>query len=140
MALAIVMGGVTVSSRTALSCGVDGASHRHFTQMLSGVDGLYTFPPSLCNQSVRVIRILVNSHVDLCLLSSTRVPRLSSAPGDGGVDVMDGVVDGAVVTVMGGAVVGGVNGASHRHGRRGDIVMGGAVVCRGRRSSSSRAA
>jgi hypothetical protein len=53
---------------------------RHLTQMLSGVDGLYTFSPSLCNQSVRVIRILVNSHVDLCSLSSTRVPRLSSAP------------------------------------------------------------
>jgi hypothetical protein len=49
---------------------------RRFTQMLSGVDGLYTFSPSLCNQSVRVIRILVNSHVDLCLLSSARVPRL----------------------------------------------------------------
>jgi hypothetical protein len=49
---------------------------RRFTQILSGVDGLYTFLPSLCNQSVRVIRILVNSHVDLCLLSSTRVPKL----------------------------------------------------------------
>jgi hypothetical protein len=52
---------------------------RRFTQMLSGVDGPYTFSPSLCNQSVRVIRILVNSHVDLHSLSSTRVPRLSSA-------------------------------------------------------------
>jgi hypothetical protein len=175
MAPVTVMGGVAISSWAALSCVVDGVRHRHgrrddivmdgaygalvgvrrrrhFTQILSGVDGLYTFPPSLCNQSVRVIRILVNSHVDLCLLSSTRVPRLSSAPsgGGGGVGVVDGVVDGvtisswvalswvawmAPVTVVDGVTISSwtalscvVDGARHRHRRRDDIVMDGAVV------------
>jgi hypothetical protein len=72
---------------------------RHFTQMLSGVDGLYTFLPSLCNQSVRVIRILVNSHVDLHSLSSTRVPRLSSAPAADAPPMTDAsvVVDALIV-------------------------------------------
>jgi hypothetical protein len=97
---------------------------RHFTQMLSGVDGLYTFLPSLCNQSVRVIRILVNSHVDLCSLSSTRVHRRRDRRGR-----RRGCRDGVVV-----------DGAGHRHRRRDDIVTDGAVVCRGRRSSPSWAA
>jgi hypothetical protein len=65
------------SSMTVWACALVGVRRRrHFTQMLSGVDDPYTFSPSLCNQSVRVIRILVNSHVDLHSLSSTRVPRL----------------------------------------------------------------
>jgi hypothetical protein len=98
------MGGVTLSSWAARMAPWRRPPWRRpppsssFYESLSGVDGLYTFPPSLCNQSVRVIRILVNSHVDLCLLSSTRVPKLSSAPG-GGVGGVggDGVVRDCVV-------------------------------------------